>query len=304
MEGNYVDEGSRPAVVITSLGATSPVRGRSFGALVMRALLVTCCLVVLLALLPGCDAEPTPIAVTAPQSIVDALTATQPSGFPPSLPYDYNNMGDKPRGDGDFDASAYLAALPKLAMEPGFVLDYFFQYNGMGGEPYLYARPADRAPYASLDEYVKANPVQERIRAQEYLGHIKIDDTPAGYFQWVTLMVMGGQFYLDWHALYNDTTLLCDGNALERLMKTAGWTFQQEGLPTSLPLDVQKEARKLDLTPTVTFPDAYTAIVRIVTFSKWGGFNETRYTIGRQFPHKLLKTETLTLVKYDCGVMF
>ena len=57
------------------------------------------------------------------------------------------------RTDGDFDVNAYFGVLTHLSVEPGWVIDYLYQADGMGGRPFIYARPADRAPYASFDEY-------------------------------------------------------------------------------------------------------------------------------------------------------
>ena len=67
---------------------------------------------------------------------------------------------------------------------------------------------------------------------------------------------------------------------------------------------MKKQARELDLTPTVEFPDESTAVVRLITFSKWGGFTESKYTISRQYPHGMLSKDTKILIEYDCGVQF
>jgi hypothetical protein len=229
-------------------------------------------------------------AITSAQSTVDALASVQPSGaIPDHFTIDYH--GDVVRNEDDFDVNVYFGALTHLSMEPGYVLDYLYQMDGLGGAPFIYARPVDRMPYASLDEYADS---------RDYLSHIKTDDTREAYFQFVALMIMDGQFYLYWHAAYNDTTIVCEKDSLERTMSAAGSAFGGSGLPTS----VQSQARKLDLTPTVEFPDDSTAIVRVVTFSKWGGFAESRYAVSRRFPHTLVRETAKTMIEYDCGVQF
>ena len=47
-----------------------------------------------------------------------------------------------------------------------------------------------------------------------------------------------------------------------------------------------------------------TVLVKVVTFSNWGGFIQRSYTISRDFPHKVLQVERETLVEYDSGVQF
>lgn len=259
--------------------------------------------------LASCGSPPTtttiPLGVVAsPQATVDALAAAQPSGRIPDH-FRAEDFAEVVRNEDDFDVNTYFTVLTHLSMEPGWVVDYLYRMRGMGGSPFVHARPADQGPYTSVEEYVAATaggaaPDAKRDYSREYLAHIKVDDTREGYFQFVSLMIMGGQFYLDWHAAYNDTTLVCDQEALEATMKAAGSAFESDGLPG----DVQKAARRLDLTPTVTLLDDSTAVVRVVTFSKWGGFIESRYTVSRQFPHSILDEVHTTLVEYDCGVQF
>jgi hypothetical protein len=70
-----------------------------------------------------------------------------------------------------------------------------------------------------------------------------------------------------------------------------------------LPDDVVRQARGIDLEPRVEFQDD-TVRVRLVTFSKWGGFSEEVYSASKAFPHRFLNVETKVLVPYDCGIMF
>jgi hypothetical protein len=206
------------------------------------------------------------------------------------------------RAKGDFDVNTYFGVLTHLSVEPGWVIDYLYRMDGMGGKPFVYARPVDHEPYASFDEYAATagENTDTRDYAHEYLDHIRTDDTRDGYFQLVALMIMADQFYLYWHAGYDDTTIVGDKEALEKTMVAAGTAFEGTGLPK----DVQKRARKLDLTPTVAFPDASTAVVRVMTFSMWGGFAESKYTFSRQYPHAMVSKETKILIEYDCGVQF
>jgi hypothetical protein len=255
---------------------------------------------------PGTTTQPpgNPDDVTSAQVTVNALAAAKPSGNIPAH-FRTHDIGDLVRQEGDFDVNAYFTVLTHLSVEPGWVIDYLYRMRGMGGGPFVYARPADRAPYSSFDEYVAAaggatSAGAGKDYSRDYLEHVKIDDTREGYFQFVLLMMMDDQFYQYWHSGYNDTAIVGDREALERTMAAAGSAF--EGV--RVPGDVQEAARKIDLAPTVEFPDASTAVARVVTFSKWGGFIEHEYTISRAFPHEVLDETSRTLVEYDCGVQF
>ncbi len=269
--------------------------------------------IILCTILASCDSSPSTTtqlqgdngAVISAAATVSALAAARPSG---DIPMEFRTVdfGDVARGENDFDVNAYFAVLGHLSVEPGWVIDYLYRMNGMGGGPFIYARPIDRPPYASFDEYAAATAgeVSEgaggRDYASEYLRHIEVDDTQEGYFQLVALRTMADQFYLYWHAGYNDTAIVADAAALEEIITAAASAFENAGLPTEL----VKQARKLDLTPTVEFPDASTARIRLVTFSMWGGFVESTYTVSRAFPHAILAEDTTTLIEYDCGVRF
>lgn len=192
----------------------------------------------------------------------------------------------------DFDVSTYFNVLDHLAMQEGYTLDYVYAYEFLGGRPILYARPSGQEPYQTLTDFTSA----EGDRQASYLDRVVIDGTPEGYFQFAALDIMGEQFYLVWHANYNDARILCDSSDVTNVLEAE--TF---GLP--IPEDVAAQARELDVEPVVTLGEE-TAEVQIVVFTKWGGFLCVTFTIGQDFPHQVLDTEAETLVAYDCGVMF
>ena len=247
---------------------------------------------------------PDPNTVQSAQDTVDAITAVQPAGIPDHFVPD--EPADITRTAGDFDVNSYFGVLNHLSMEPGYVLDYLYVYDGMGGYPFIYARPLDKPPYASRDQYVAdvadsaQDPADNAGYYDEYLAHVQADDTREGYLEFVALQIMAPQFYLFWHAGYNDATIVCDEDSLDSALSAADASFEGDLLPHSL----WEEADDLDLEPTVEFPDDATAVVRLVTFSKWGGFVELRYTVSRQFPHSIIEADAKTLVEYDCGVSF
>lgn len=224
------------------------------------------------------------------QRTVDAMAALKRDlKFP-----EHFKSGDAARTGDEFDVSQYFTVLQHLSMEPGYVLDYVYQRDPLGGFPVLYARKAEEPFYRTVAEY---NEATRRGAAGPYLDHIQVDGTPESFFQLVVLSIMGNQFYLQWHANYNDARIICTREALEALLSQPTM-FNKE-----LPANVQRAARKLDVTPVVEMGED-TVTVRVVIFTNWGGFIRRSYTISRQFPHRILAKEDETLVEYQCGVMF
>jgi len=229
------------------------------------------------------------------QMTVEAVDALQESLEVPG----YFLEEDAKRTGEEFDPNQYFTILSHLSMEPGYVLDYVYNYDFMGGFPVLYARPADQPRYPSLSAYaeaVGADPLAAEARAS-FLDHVRVDGTAEGFFQYVVFLTQAGQFYLHWHANYNDAVIVCDPAGLERLLSSFN------AFDLALPEEVKEGARELQPEPVVKFTGD-TVQVQILTFSKWGGFSRESYTVSRSFPHKILDSKVDVLVPYDCGVLF
>jgi hypothetical protein len=229
------------------------------------------------------DPVSTSQACRAAVDSLDALTADL--GVPEHL-----QQENPERWPSDFDANTYFTVLDHLALPEGQVLDYLYHYEWGIGAPFLYVRPADTLAYTEFPAEWGDNP-------PNYRDSILIEDTPEGYLQFIALTVMGDQFYLFWHANYNDTRIVCDPEALESILTPLN-DFDQ-----MLPEDVQQAARELDVTPTVEIGEEAVK-VEVTIFTKWGGFLRLTYTISRDEPHTILEAESTPLVEYNCGVMF
>jgi hypothetical protein len=209
------------------------------------------------------------------------------------------------RSPADFDVNRYFEVLPNLKLQKGYRMDYVYFRDDLGGKPFIYTNPASQPRLLTYEDFLKSNnyrvqtprTYQSFPHESDYLEHIQADQSPQGYFQFVYLALTGGQFYLSWHALYDDTIILCDSSDLKRIEDSVN-KFE-----ISLPYLVSTSMRKLDLTPTVSLGEK-TVSIRVVQFTKWGGFREMVYTIQRQFPHKLLNIEGNVLINYDCGIAF
>jgi len=277
-----------------------------------------------LSLITGCNTKPesteTSVTPTTPtqtttttqeaawyQGVVDGMKALDIGEFPEHLRQESGSKNGT-----EFNVNEYFKALPNLSMEEGYVLDWVYYYNGSAGEPIIYVRAESQKPYTNYEEYATAMLNQEGMdeahgivtplwneQSGVFEDKIRIDGTEEGFFEYAVLQVAGGQFYLFWHANYNDWEIVCAQDKLDEIIEDrTNSSFGKDMLP-----EVAKEARKLDCKPIIAFKDD-TATVSVVVFTKWGGFKRLTYTIKQEYPHTIIDVQTETLVEYHCGVMF
>ena len=209
--------------------------------------------------------------------------------FPP-----YFSTGDPAKQGGEFDANRYFEVFPALTMRSGHTLDWVYHQDGMGGYPILYARPVDQAPYATESAYRAAGD------HGNYLGFVVPQDTPEGYFDYAAFATTANQFYLDWHANYNDWRILCDSRDVAELVRSL-----QSDDAGARPMTSQQQQAALaipDPQPSVVLGQE-AATVSMLVFTKWGGFFRRTLTIARD-DHSILDDQDRPLVAYDCGIAF
>jgi hypothetical protein len=204
-----------------------------------------------------------------------------------------NLLTDTPVETGaEFDPNQYFTALPRLSMEPGHTLDYVYTYDGMGGYPTMYAREDVWAPFLSSADL--------RPGLDNYLNHVIVEDTPEGYLQYAILAASAEQFYLFWHANYNDQQIVCTKQALKDIVKSLN------SYDFGVPITAAERRQALaisSVSPVVTLTEQ-TATVELVTFTRWGGFYRTTFTIDRTFPHFIVDVQQEQLASYNCGISF
>ena len=240
------------------------------------------------AALTACNLPAQPEIDSPLQDMVDAMAAIQAGLHTP----EHLLVENAQRDGSEFDPNLYFTALTHLSMSPGYVLDYVYHYDGMGGRPVLYARPEGEALYRTYEDFAASG-----LEDDSYLKAVVVDGTPESYFELVVLSIMGSQFYLDWHANYNDTRIVCDTAALESLLDEIGSVGNEMGAAD------QARARRIDLEPVILVGEAAVQ-VQIVTFTKWGGFFRETYSLERPFPYTILDVQAEALVAYDCGIMY
>jgi len=205
------------------------------------------------------------------------------------------------RGEG-FDPNVYFTALDRLSLEPGYRLDYTYSANEV---PSMYARRVGPTrsstwfeTFTSPDEITSAEGMLALDHGNYgYTRHIHVTDDEDGFFQFVVLLEMGGQFHLYWHALYHDETIVCTLDALRAVLR------EPDDLGKPLPTSLADRARHIDLAPVTTMgPDS--VLVQVAEFSKWGGLSRRSYKIQRRFPHRILDMSTEELVPFHCGILW
>lgn len=236
---------------------------------------------------------PSPIKPTTPtircqETVAEMEALTQGLRIP-----DHLHQENPEKTGEEFDVNVYFNVLTHLSPEPGYVLDYVYRQDPLGSRPVIYARREEESPYKTYVKLYKA--VDDPFG--KYLEHIQVDGTAQGFFEWVVLRTYGEQFYLTDNAIpLLDWTILCNREAAEAAIDRAN----EFGNP--LTAEQKQKALQLDFEPRVELEEE-TVQVRIMIFSKWGGFFEHVETISREFPHQLLEYENEELVPYNCGVM-
>lgn len=222
-------------------------------------------------------------------SVVKALLKLYPGDIPTSL------MRENPvRTEGDFDPNTYFTVLTNLSMKPGYTLDYVYHFiEDFGGSPCLYARPVDEKPLDSYSEHREWN------GENNLLSFLVADGTPDSFFQLAVFNKLAGQFYLHWHANYNDLTIVTSRKELETIIADVnrgdfGSKFTEEQASAM---------RAIDPEPTVELSELI-AVVRYCIFSKWGGMARLEELFLRKPPHWQAETNLLAEISYHCGVCY
>jgi hypothetical protein len=210
------------------------------------------------------------------------------------------------RNGTEFDVNQYFDILTSLSMEPGYTLDYVYDAYGGNGYPVLYTRADGMQRYATFSEYQQAadglaGEDAQALLQQGYLAHVIPEDTEDGYFQMAVLYLLGEQFYLLWHANYDDDIIVCDQDHLEKALEDyVMWIVEYDPGDAE---DILEGVEDVSLEPEVLLREDV-AEVSLVYFTKWGGVYRVTYEISREKPYPIVETNLENLYEYDCGIMF
>lgn len=218
-----------------------------------------------------------------------------------SIPQHFFDENAERSGE-EFDPNKVFEILDHLAMEEGYTLDYVYDPNPMGGYPLLYARKNNQPRFINLADYENAYPeclVNRPPDSCFYLNHVTVDGSEAGFVQLLVMYRMGDQFYLDWHANYNDAEVVTSIAGLEKIINERSNT----SFGAQFTRSQQAKASDLEPRPVVEIGES-TVKVKITWFTKWGGFYASTYEVQRDMPHRVKMVETINLLEYECDIMF
>jgi hypothetical protein len=69
--------------------------------------------------------------------------------------------------------------------------------------------------YVPMGGNLSLENVAAQLYIPNYLSFVVPQDSPEGYFEYAAFAVLASQFYLDWHANYNDWQVLCNKDDVE-----------------------------------------------------------------------------------------
>lgn len=239
-------------------------------------------------LFPGDSASRDGTVIDACPDLLSAVRAIQPAEPPETLAQTGVKQG------GEFDPNAYFDVLTNLSMHEGYTLDYVYPVDFLGSYPVIAARSLDQPPYASPED------LPADSGSTDYWKYVEIQDNAQGYFEFTAFYIMANQFYLVWHANYNDFGIVCDRGAVDAIAE------EINSGNFGIEFDAEQNAKiraMTDIEPLVKLTDS-TAVVEIIAFTRWGGFYRMTYTIERAFPHEIIDVQEENIVPYDCGIMF
>lgn len=239
------------------------------------------------------------------QETVDAFNAIETGEIPEHL-LEINCS----KNGTEFDVNEYFSVLTHIKMQEGYTLDYVYNYFGSGGIPILYVRSIHQVPYANNEEFISkqtkaSREVNEAIQPlwdnenKRFEEKVIIDGTDKGFFEYIVLQMLAGQFYLFWHGYYNDIQIICDPAKIN----TIETEIANSNFGNTLTPEFVEKAKQLDYRPVIVFNEN-TVNVSIVFFTKWGGLKKAIHTIQRDNPYTITDIKIETLLKYDCGVTF
>lgn len=197
------------------------------------------------------------------------------------------------RNGTEFNPNTYFNVLTHIANIPNHTLDYVYEMQDIGGQPCLYSRRVDAVPFQFSSQVLSW-----RRRHSTY-DYIAADGTPQSFFELVVFRHMASQFYLYWHACYNDRRIVTTPEEIEKIISTA--RGGKSG--ARLTADQIAAMRAFELQPLVKLTDRE-ASVFYCTFSDWGGLYRHKESFSLKAPHRLVGEITMARVKYDCGILF
>ncbi|QRN82848.1 hypothetical protein JR338_10555 [Chloroflexota bacterium] len=251
----------------------------------------------------GIEGRLNPISTQKTASAITALVRSQP--FPEQY---YDAVIYDP--EVVFDPNQLLEALTHLRIKPGYTLDfvYYLDFGFDTGYSIVYSHKTSEPRFETVEEYQaqlgECDPDLNPTSC-ECTDFIETDGTKAGYFEFVLFDIMRYQIYRIGHAQYGENEVITSKARLDVLSEEIGSPPEAGSYSWGNPFTDQQKRRirQIDPVPRVIILDEEVT-VRVVIFSRWGGFYEVTVTLAPDMPHTILNIDLKNLIMYDCGIMF
>ena len=159
------------------------------------------------------------------QRLIDAYTKTMRARG--SMPEEFRKgEACNPHSLRAFDVNRFLDVFDRVALRPGFTLDYVYAYTYHGGQPLLYARQTHSRPIASPVEYYRTFALEPGSGGGEptpsdtepYARALEFEETTEGFFHFALFCMLSRRFYLWWHSNYNNRHYFLQENDFARFV--------------------------------------------------------------------------------------
>lgn len=267
--------------------------------------IVTVCLLFSLAACSwlGIGGRLNPISTQRTASAITALVRSQP--FPEQY---YESVTYDP--EVVFDPNQLLEPLTHLRIKSGYTLDFVYNLDFWFDTGYsiVYAHKTSEPRFETFEEYQaqlgECDPDLNPASC-ECTDFIETDGTKEGYYEFVLFDIMRHQIYLIGHAQYNEMEVITSQARLDVLAEEIGDPPEAGSYNWGNPFtDRQKlRIRQIDPVPRVIITDEEVT-VRVVYFSRWGGFYEVTVTLSPDMPHTINNIDITNILNYDCGIIF
>jgi hypothetical protein len=212
----------------------------------------------------------------------------------------------------DLDFESYLTYFDQLKIDSNWSLESHYRHFGDAGRPLILAfERNDSLGMKIKDELSKSvkeldkefadwNLSEKLLDYQDsvdYLTPIQIK-SDSGYFQFLVFALLGDNYCKFWHSNYGHIDLITSKQRIKEFTELEDDFYYKFS-------NIEKlQALSIDPEPKILVHNNDSVSVRIVTLEPWEGFIERKFSITRQWPHKLKQYEKTVLMEYDRGIMF
>lgn len=219
------------------------------------------------------------------QSQVDRLRRVLPRKLPSHL-----EQGDaRKRGD-EFSLQAIFSILSHLHQPAGMIVDYVYVNASGGGWPVPYLREHGAPPLQTFRDLLEQD--EGADNPEPVFDALECDRSPEGFFELVLFRTMAMQFYLFWHALYNDATIVAGRQVLATTL--AGQVFAP-GTASRL--------RAIDPVPSVAVKGDG-VFVHVLTASKHTGLCRESFHFSSTRPNRLRRRRRKVLAESSLAITY